>query len=514
MVRSMPSRVSEAVRPSGSSERSPVLWFDGRRSVTTSDLELAVGPISVVLTAGARERVDRCEAFVYQVAASGRPVYGLTTGFGPLVAYKANDDAGEHGRGLVSFLQASQGDPLPREVVRAMLLARLWSLAAGRSGVGLPVIDALAAALATNLCPVVAELGSVGASGDLSPLAHAVAVLMGDGQAWIDGRRHDAGDALRLAGLAPLALRGRDALGLVNGTSLTSAAAGLAVAGASRAIDVSLRLSALLVEILGAGTDFADVDLLAASGHQPGLVVVRRLRELLDGARSTGQRGLQEAYSVRCVPQLVGAARASLDHVTAVVTADLNGVSDNPVFFPELDKVAHGGNFFGQPVAFAADALNVATVQLANLAERQLDLLMDPHRNGGLPPLLSPQPGAQSGMTGANIVTTAIVGHMRRLAMPASIQSIPTNMHNQDIVPFGSQAALEAFRQVGRLRWVHGALALGLRQALYVGAPGPATETGQALMDRLCASLPPIDPDRPLDEDVRRAADVVYSEAS
>jgi len=302
--------------------------------------------------------------------------------------------------------------------------------------------------------------------------------------------------------------------GLVNGTSLTSAAAGPAVAGASRAIDVALRLSALLVEILGAGTDFDDVDLLAASGHQPGIVVVTRLRELLDGARPTGQRRLQEPYSVRCVPQLVGGVRATVDHVDAEVSADLNGVSDNPMFFPELDKVVHGGNFLGQPVAFAADALNTATVQLANLAERQLDLLMDPHRNGSLPPLLCARPGAQSGMTGVNIVTTAIVAHMRRMATPASIQSIPTNMHNQDVVPFGSQAALEAFRQVKRLRCVHGALALGLRQAVYLGAPGPASREGRAVMDRLCRALRPIDPDRPLDGDVRRSADVVYGEAT
>lgn len=172
----------------------------------------------------------------------------------------------------------------------------------------------------------------------------------------------------------------------------------------------------------------------------------------------------------------------------------------------------HGGNFFGQPVALVSDALNIAMVQLANLAERQLDLLMDPGRNGGLPPFLSADPGAQSGMTGVNIAATAIVAHMRRMATPASIQSLPTNLHNQDIVPLGTQAALEAKRQVTHLQWIQGSLAVALRQAASVGGREPRSPAGRRLLERLAVLLAPIDPDRPLDHDVRRAAALMYDD--
>ena len=301
---------------------------------------------------------------------------------------------------------------------------------------------------------------------------------MGMGEAFLDGVRLPAVDALKEAGLTPVELRGRDGLALVNGTSLTASAAGLSARRAQRAIDVALRLSALLTESVGAELQYADHDLLLATGHRDLAFVADRLAGYLRGAIPSGKRGLQEPYSIRCVPQLVGACADPVRHAGRVAEDDLNGVNDNPMFFAELDKIAHGGNFFGQATGLAADSVNVAAVQLANLAERQLDLLMDPHRNGGLNPLLSADPGVQSGITGVNITTTAIVGHMRRLVTPSSTQSLPTNMHNQDIVPFSTQASLEAWHQVERLRWVHGALALALRQAAYVGAERAALRCG------------------------------------
>jgi histidine ammonia-lyase/tyrosine ammonia-lyase len=206
------------------------------------------------------------------------------------------------------------------------------------------------------------------------------------------------------------------------------------------------------------------------------------------------------------VPQLVGAVEETVGHVERVVTAELNGVSDNPVFFPDKGQVVHGGNFFGQQVAFASDSLNLALTQLANLAERQLDLLMDPNRNGGRSPMLSAQPGAQSGLAGVNLAATSIVASMRRYAAPASTQSLPTNGHNQDIVPFGTQAALEALRQSERLALVQASLALGLRQAASLGGPEPSSAAGAALLGFLCKQVTPVDPDRPLAEEVQRLA--------
>lgn len=485
--------------------------FDGKRRLSAWDLERAEAPLALELSAEARAAVERCARFVAAQKDSGKPIYGMTTGFGPLVAFDAAPTSGEQGGGLLNHLRAGQGELLSPRVARAMLFARVWSLSRGRSGVQPGIIDALRAALATSFAPGVPEWGSVGASGDLAPLAHAVGALRGEGEAFLGRERMAAAAALERARLKPLELEGRDALGLVNGTSLTAAAAGLAVCSAQRAVGIALELTALLVETLGAQAGFSDPDLLAASGHPSAERVARALQSRLEGSTATGEkRPLQESYSIRCVPQLVGAVAASVDHVEAVVTADLNGVSDNPVFFPEQDKVVHGGNFFGQPVAFAADALNVAMTQLGNLAERQLDLLMDPHRNGGLPLLLSARPGAQSGLAGVNLAATSTAAAMRRYATPSSIQTLSTNGHNQDIVPFGTQAALEALRQSERLSWIQASLALGLRQAAFLGAHLPSSRAGSALLRWLSDRVAPVDPDRPLGTEVAALARALH----
>ncbi|MBU8895215.1 aromatic amino acid lyase [Corallococcus sp. H22C18031201] len=482
------------------------LTFDRTRRLTPADLAAATEPVQLTLSEETRARVSRCEGFVREQNAAGTPIYGMTTGFGPLVAFGAAPSPVEQGYGLLNHLRSGQGDYLAPGVARAMLLARVWSLAQGHSGVSLPVIDDLCAALATPFAPAVPEWGSVGASGDLTPLAHAAGALRGEGEAFWGEERVQAAVALERAGLRRLVLQGRDALGLVNGTSLTAAAAGLAVHSARRAVSLALNLTGLLAESLGAADTFTSPELLEASGHRSAHDVAVRLRERMRGATVKDGRPLQEAYSLRCVPQLVGAVEESLRHVEQVVESDLNGVSDNPLFFPEQGKVIHGGNFFGQQVAFAADALNLALTQLANLAERQLDMLLDPGRNGGLPLLLSARPGAQSGLAGVNLAATAIVASMRRYATPASIQTLPTNGHNQDVVPFGTQAAMEALRQSERLRLVQASLALGLRQAAYLGARPPSSTAGAALLALLCETVTPVDPDRPLSEDVRRMA--------
>ncbi len=486
------------------------LLFDGQRRLKPLDLEDVEEPLALAFSPAARTRVARCAQFVGEYQAQGNAIYGLSTGFGPLLSFKASSDANAQGAGLLNHLRAGQGELLAPAVTRAMLLARVWSLAQGHSGASVEVLEALAAVLAVPWSPAVPELGSVGASGDLTPMAHAASALCGEGDAFLGHERLSAVEALRRVGLRPVKLQGRDALALVNGTSLTAAAAALAVSTARRAVAVALGLSALLAETLGAAADFTSPALLALSGHPSAHRVATQLQELLSGSTVKPGRPLQEAYSLRCAPQLVGAAEETVAHVEQVIVADLNGVSDNPVFFPEDGRVIHGGNFFGQQVAFAADALNLTLTQLANLAERQLDLLLDPNRNGGLPPLLSAKPGAQSGLAGVNLAATAIVALMRRSATPASIQSLPTNGQNQDVVPFGTQAALEAYRQSERLVLVQASLALGLRQAAHLGAPAPTSPAGRALLERLSACVAPVDPDRPLAEDVQRLGQTLH----
>jgi histidine ammonia-lyase/tyrosine ammonia-lyase len=363
--------------------------------------------------------------------------------------------------------------------------------------------------LATTFVPAIPRYGSVGASGDLIPLAYAIQALRGRGHAYFDGSRMPASQALERAGLTRLTLDGRDALAFVNGTSLTTAATSLALDGVRASHQALQRLTCLLVDMLGCDPGFLDPHLLSAYGHAGAVDVADGMRKTLAGTVPSGTRALQEPYSIRCSPQLLGAAEDALRYVDGVVEADLRSVSDNPLFFPDNGSVVHGGNFFGQPAAFAADMLAMVTGQLGNLAERQLDLLVDPSRNGGLPPMLAAGPGQQHGLQGVQLATTAFVAEIRRAAVPASMQSLPTNLHNQDVVPFGTQAALRAYDMASLLRLLCGSLALGLRQAVHVGARRPTAPGCAALLDALAEAIPPVDPDRPLDADVRTAAEIV-----
>ncbi|WP_194820993.1 aromatic amino acid ammonia-lyase [Micromonospora sp. S-DT3-3-22] len=474
-----------------------------------ADLSAARDPVRVVVGPQVRDRVTRTRTFLSEVLGEDRAVYGSTTGFGALVGYAGRADLRDQADNTLAHLGAGQGPDLAPGIVRATVLVRAWSLARGASGVSPHVVDALAAMLGTTFVPAVPRWGSVGASGDLIPLGAVAQALRGRGHAYLDGVRLPAAQALEKAGLTPLPLDGRDALALVNGTSLTTAATALALSAVRAAHRAAQVLTCLLADLLGCDPQFLDARLLRAYGHPGAIDVGARMRQVGAGLVASGKRPLQEPYSIRCAPQLLGAAEDALRHVDGVVTVDLGSVSDNPLFFPDDDLVVHGGNFFGQPAAFAADLLSMVVAQVGNLVERQLDLLVDPHRNGGLPPMLAAGPGQQHGLQGVQLASTALIAEIRRDAMPASMQSLPTNLHNQDVIPLGTQAALRVFDQAGLLRLIVGSLALGLRQAAYVGARKPTAPGCGAALAALVAAIPPVDPDRPLDGDVRRAADVM-----
>ncbi|MEO3751391.1 aromatic amino acid ammonia-lyase [Streptomyces sp. B6B3] len=474
------------------------------------DLRRAAAPLPVLLGSAVRARVDRGRTYLRSVLADDeRPVYGAKTGFGALVGFAGRADEADQCDNTLAHLGAGQGPDLPADITRAALLVRAWSLAQGFSGVSGHVVDGLAAMFATTLVPAVPRYGSVGASGDLIPLAYATQALRGRGHAYVDGERLPAAEALRRADLAPLALDGRDALALVNGTSVTTAATSLALDCVRASHRALCDLTCLLADVLGCDTGFLEPRLIAAYGHPGATAVATRMRTTSAGAVPSGDRPLQEPYSIRCSPQLLGAAEDALRYVDGVVAADLASVSDNPLFFPDDDLVAHGGNFFGQPAAFAADVLAMVTASLGNLAERQLDLLVDPARNTGLPPMLAAGPGRQHGLQGVQLATTAFVAEIRRNAVPASTQSLPTNLHNQDVVPLGTQAALRAYDLAELLWLLCGSLALGLRQAVHVGGRRPTAARCAALLDALADAIQPVDPDRPLDADVRVAAELV-----
>jgi tyrosine ammonia-lyase len=487
----------------------PLQTLDSAHPLTPTMLECAANPVTVTANDRTADLVRHGRDFLEKCLLGDHAVYGSTTGFGPLVIFHGRGDQADQCDNALRHLTAGQGPDLPLEVVRATVLVRLWSLSRGLSGTSPRVLDALRAMLATSFTPAVPTLGSVGASGDLVPLAHVAQSLRGIGHAYVDGVRMPAAQALAAAGLTPLTLEGRDALSLVNGTSVTTAAAALAVASLRRSHEVALVLSALLVDLLGAAPAFLAPPLLAAFGHPETIRAGERLSHWLEGSVPTGGRPLQEPYSIRCTPQLLGAVQSGLDWAEQVVRRDLAGISDNPLLFPDQNLIAHGGNFFGQPSAFASDMMSIIATQTANLAERQLDLLVDPNRNSGLPPMLSPRAGEQHAVQGVQVVATAMVVAMRRACTPASMQNVPTSLHNQDVVPFGTQAALTALEQARLLQLMNGSLAGGRRQAAYLRPDRATAPRCAEVIDALAEVVEPIERDRPLDADVRAAADAL-----
>lgn len=475
--------------------------------LTPTMLERAAQPITISVSDRTERLVRQGSEFVEDCLSGDRPIYGATTGFGPLVTFGGRAEAADQCDNALQHLTAGQGPDLPAAVVRAAVLVRIWSLSRGMSGVSAQALQGLRNMLATTFTPAVPTLGSVGASGDLVPLAHIVQSLRGVGFAYVDGVRMPAATALTQASLQPLELTARDGLSMVNGTSVTTAAAGLALASLQRSHEVALLLSAMLTDLLGAEPAFIQPRLLHAFGHPETERAGQRLAYWLEGTRSSGDRPLQEPYSVRCVPQLLGAVDSAMGWAGQVIGRDLGAVSDNPLFFPDDNLVAHGGNFFGQPAAFACDLLSNVTTQTGNLAERQLDLLVDPHRNTGLPPMLSTKAGQQHAVQGVQLVSTAIVVAMRRACVPAGIQSVPTNLHNQDVVPFGTQAAITALEQARNLRLLHGSLAVALRQAAHLRPERVTAPRCAQAFAEVAKVVAPIERDRPLHDDVRAAAD-------
>lgn len=450
--------------------------------LTCEEIErIASNPaLTATLTPTARVAMEQSVGWLEELRRADAPIYGTTTGFGPFVRYGAGSGVAQ-GAGLIAHLGAGFGDDAPACVVRATIACRAQNLAQGHSAIRPELLEAYLKLLGEEQIAV-PLIGSVGASGDLVPLGHIARVL-----------------AERIP------LEGREALSLTNGTSFLTAYAALATARAARLLAHAEALTGWLYRTLGCRASALDPRLHRARGHQGQIESAAQI------AREAGRFGefedknrpLQEVYSLRCAPQVLGACRENLSHARRIVETELNGVSDNPLFF-DGPAVAHGGNFHGQQVAFAADALNAALVQVAVLAERQLDALITPGvTNGYAPLLLAWEPGPHSGLAGAQLTATALVAEMRAHGGPAATLSIPTNGGNQDVVSMGTLAARLAYAQTERLAGVLGILALALTQYAHLQAhdkaPGPPTPP--------VAGLPEIvglNEDRPLREDIAR----------
>jgi histidine ammonia-lyase len=473
----------------------------------------------VEVTAEAVATMRRSRAVVDDLAASGEPVYGVSTGFGALATvFIPAAERAELQRALIRSHAAGLGPPVEIEVVRAMMLLRLRTLAMGVCGTRPEVADALAALLNAGVTPVVPEHGSLGCSGDLAPLAHVALCLIGEGEATgPDGTALAGSAVMGAAGLDPLVLEAKEGLALVNGTDGMLGMLILAAADAGRLLATADVAAAMSVEAL-LGTDRAFAEELVALRPQAGQQrSADNLRRLLAGSpivasHREGDARVQDAYSLRCAPQVVGAARDALAYVQAIAARELEAGIDNPVVLPDGD-VASNGNFHGAPLALAADFLAVALAPVGAISERRVDRLLDRTRSHGLPPFLAAEPGVDSGLMLAQYTAAALVAENRRLAVPASADSIPTSAMQEDHVSMGWAAARKLRTVLANLGRILAIEITAAARALDLRAPlAPAAGTG-AVLARLRAGVPGRGPDRFLAPELAAAERLVASGA-
>ena len=469
--------------------------------------------VAIELSDSAKESIIASRTIFNRACADGTPVYGVTTGFGPFVKFPSAEKGGNvHGAGLIAHLTSGSGEIAPQEVVRATMFIRATTLAKGHSAIPLETLEAYLDLLRQNIIPAVPEIGSVGASGDLTPLAHIARVLVGEGYVRTDETIIQANEALTHKGMQPIHLEGRDALALVNGTAFMTAYASIAVSRAIRLLRYAEALTGWIYRILGCRAQALDPRLHAVRVHEQQIKSAASIRKEAArfGAWEDSARPLQEVYSFRCAPQVLGACRDNILYAQRVIETELNGVTDNPVVVSDQENkqagaVLHGGNFQGQQISFAADALNVAITQIGVLAERQLAALLNPEINQGAPLLLAWDPGACSGMAGGQLTATALVAEMRHHASPCSISSIPTNGINQDIVSMGTMAARQSFNQIRRLASILSVLGISCTQLNALRDAGRAPGSSSPPPDWM-PHVEPIVQDRGLWEEIEAIA--------
>jgi len=419
-------------------------------SISLSQLAaVAVGGEAVQISTVAQPRILASRKVVEEIIARDAVVYGVTTGFGKLSDVRIPREAlSELQLNLVRSHACGIGEPLSEPEVRAMMLLRANVLALGFSGIRPEITEMLCEMLNRRVHPVVPEKGSVGASGDLAPLAHLALTLIGEGEAFLDGERTESGEALRRAKLRPVHLEAKEGLALLNGTQAMHAVGGLALFRAkrlSRLADVS---GAMSLEALKGTPAAFDVRLQDARPHPGQRAAAKHLLMLLEGSEIRQSHlkedpRVQDAYSLRCMPQVHGAVRGALSHCEDVLLVESASATDNPLVFSESGDVISGGNFHGAPLAFAFDYAAIAIVDLMSMSERRIDRLVNPDKNEGLPAFLARQPGVQSGFMTVHVAAAALVNEARVLAHPASVDNITTSGGKEDHVSMGMTSALK-----------------------------------------------------------------------
>lgn len=475
-------------------------------------LRVALHDETVEIGSGVEAKMGAARAVVEDAVSSGAAIYGITTGFGGLANVRIPPgEVAKLQRDIVRSHATAVGEPLAREVVRAMLLLRARTFAFGVSGVRYEIVEKIVALLNAGITPVVPSQGSLGASGDLAPLAHLALPLMGEGDALVDGASMPGGDALRRAGIEPLDLSFKEGLALVNGTELMLALGILTFERATelaRAADIT---AAMTTEAC-LGTDAAfDAELIALRKHPGAQTVASNLRRLLTGSpivasHKQSDHLVQDAYSLRCVPQVHGAYRDGMAYVRSMLEAELASAIDNPTVLGERKEVLSGGNFHGEALGLALDHLKLCLTGFATIAERRIARLVDPDLNNGLPAFLSDDPGRRSGFMLPQYTAASLVSESRSMCFPASSDSIPTSAGQEDHVSMGATSARQAAAILENSEHVIAIEALTAAQGLDLRGPlqpAPGTAAARAAVRSTSERLTE---DRSLAADISRVA--------
>ncbi|MDT8326660.1 MAG: histidine ammonia-lyase [Roseovarius sp.] len=475
------------------------------------------GPIR--LDPEARSAVNAAAALVESASSGGTPVYGINTGFGKLASVRiAPEDTETLQRNLILSHCCGVGEPLEPATTRLMMALKLLSLGRGASGVRWDICAQIEAMLAHGVLPVIPVQGSVGASGDLAPLAHMAAVMIGQGEATYQGQTMAGGAALAKAGLAPVVLGPKEGLALINGTQFSTALALVGLFEGWRAARAAVVTSALSTDAIMGSTAPLNPAIHALRGHQGQIEVAAAMSHLLDGSvirdsHREGDARVQDPYCIRCQPQVTGAAIDLLRFAGRTLEIEANAVTDNPLVIAQTGEILSGGNFHAEPVAFAADQIALALAEIGAIAQRRVALMVDPTLSFDLPPFLTPEPGLNSGLMIAEVTTAALMSENKHLANPCSTDSTPTSANQEDHVSMAAHGARRLGRMTANLSVILGIEAICAAQGIEQRAPLLTSVPLQSAMARLRRSVPSLQQDRYLAPDIKAGAALVSDDS-
>ena len=470
---------------------------------------------AVSLDPSAKPAVAASSAIVLRAAQGQVPVYGVNTGFGKLASVRiAPDDTETLQRNLILSHCCGVGEPLEPANVRLMMALKLLSLGRGASGVRWEICSQIEAMLTRGVLPVIPVQGSVGASGDLAPLAHMAAAMIGEGEAFFAGERLSGGDALRRAGLEPVVLGPKEGLALINGTQFSTACALVGLFEAQRAARAAIVTSAMSTDAIMGSTAPLNPAIHALRGHRGQIDVAAAMSRLLDGSQirdshREGDKRVQDPYCIRCQPQVTGAAIDLLRQAGRTLEIEANAVTDNPLVIAETGDILSGGNFHAEPVAFAADQIALALAEIGAIAQRRVALMVDPALSFDLPPFLTPEPGLNSGLMIAEVTSAALMSENKHLANPCSTDSTPTSANQEDHVSMAAHGARRLLRMNANLSVILGIEAICAAQGIEQRAPLTTAAPLRAALEALRAHVPSLRQDRYLAPDLQAAAQCV-----